>query len=283
MAIATGTAALISAGVSAIGGAAGAIRAGKQRKEAKRAARSQARQIAALEAQRQDVPDFAAGIKDLSSMVTNPFQNLQVATGAAEMQAEQTDIALAQTLDQLRTTGAGAGGATALAQAALQSKQGIAASIQKQEAENAMARAKGQQAMQTAQMSEAIRVQGARAAADAKAFGIQEARLDQQLARAAGQQANFQAQEQAAIGQQAAAISQGISGVGAGLSSFMGTKTTVADKTRELLPSVGTASLSNLYANTGNNINLGTAGTANAGQSFLDKTNYVTQPIKLGP
>ena len=77
-AITAGTAALISAGVSAIGGAAGAIRAGKQRKEAKRAARSQARQIAALEAQRQDVPDFAAGIKDLSSMVTNPFQNLQV-------------------------------------------------------------------------------------------------------------------------------------------------------------------------------------------------------------
>ena len=35
------------------------------------------------------------------------------------MQAEEADIALANTLDTLRATGASAGGATALAQAAL--------------------------------------------------------------------------------------------------------------------------------------------------------------------
>ena len=56
---------------------------------------------------------------------------MQVATKAAEMQAEQADMALANTLDNLRQTGAG--GATALAQAALKSKQGISADIQKQE------------------------------------------------------------------------------------------------------------------------------------------------------
>jgi hypothetical protein len=78
--------------------------------------------------------------------VTNPFANLQVATKAAEMQAEQTDIALANTLDTLRETGAG--GATALAQAALQSKQGITASIQKQEVNNQRLAAQGEQRME---------------------------------------------------------------------------------------------------------------------------------------
>jgi hypothetical protein len=78
--------------------------------------------------------------------VTNPFANMQVATKAAEMQAEQTDIALANTLDTLRQTGAG--GATALAQAALQSKQGIAASIQKQEVNNQRLAAQGEQRME---------------------------------------------------------------------------------------------------------------------------------------
>tara|TARA_X000001382_G_scaffold124722_2_gene109524 strand:- start:137 stop:892 length:756 start_codon:yes stop_codon:yes gene_type:complete len=81
--------------------------------------------------------------------VTNPYANLQVATKAAEMQAEQSDIALANTLDNLRETGAG--GATALAQAALKSKQGISASIQKQEAMNQQLQAKGQQQMEMAQ------------------------------------------------------------------------------------------------------------------------------------
>ena len=80
--------------------------------------------------------------------VTNPFANMQVATKAAEMQAEQTDIALANTLDTLRETGGG--GATALAQAALKSKQDISADIQKQEVENQRLYAQGQQQMEVA-------------------------------------------------------------------------------------------------------------------------------------
>ena len=74
--------------------------------------------------------------------ITNTMQNLQVATKAAEMQAEQSDLALANTLDTLRQTGAG--GATALAQAALKSKQGIASTIEEQEVENARLAAQGQ-------------------------------------------------------------------------------------------------------------------------------------------
>ena len=56
-------------------------------------------------------------------MASNPYANLGVATQAAEMQAEEADIALANTLDTIRSSGASAGGATALAQAALKSKK----------------------------------------------------------------------------------------------------------------------------------------------------------------
>tara|TARA_B100001093_G_scaffold495966_1_gene541069 strand:- start:2750 stop:3457 length:708 start_codon:yes stop_codon:yes gene_type:complete len=110
--------------------------------------------------------------KDLSAKVTNPFANLSVATKAAEMQAEQSDLALANTLDTLRATGAGAGGATALAQAALQSKQQVAASIESQEANNEKMRAQGQQAMEQQQLADAQRIQG---------LQISEAGREQQL------------------------------------------------------------------------------------------------------
>ena len=40
---------------------------------------------------------------DLSSMMSNPFESLGVATQAAEMQAEEADIALANTLDKSKT------------------------------------------------------------------------------------------------------------------------------------------------------------------------------------
>ena len=73
------------------------------------------------------VTDISSMAKDLSGMVSNPYASLGVATQAAEMQIEEADIALANTLDTLRATGASAGGATALAQAALQSKKGVSA------------------------------------------------------------------------------------------------------------------------------------------------------------
>ena len=76
--------------------------------------------------------------------LSNPYENLAVATQAAEIKMEQTDQALANTLDTLRETGAAAGGATAIANAALKSKQGIAASIEKQEVDNQRLQAKGQ-------------------------------------------------------------------------------------------------------------------------------------------
>ena len=82
--------------------------------------------------------------------VSNQYANLGVATKASKFQAEQTDVALANTLDTLRSTGASAGGATALAQAALKSKQGISASLETQEVANEKLKAQG--AMQVQQM-----------------------------------------------------------------------------------------------------------------------------------
>ena len=94
--------------------------------------------------------------------VTNPYANMQVATKAAEMQSEQADIALANTLDALRETGAG--GATALAQAALKSKQGVSAEIQKQEVKNQQLFAQGEQKMQQ------LKAAGANLAFQAQAY-----------------------------------------------------------------------------------------------------------------
>jgi len=143
-------------------------------RSARKRARALARQIKAenaklnrLESSRQQITNPYSGVKDMSSLatdlsnkVTNPFANLSVATGAAEIQMEQSDIALANTLDTLRATGASAGGATALAQAALQSKKGVAASIETQETQNEKLRAQGQQQMEQAQLADAQRIQG---------------------------------------------------------------------------------------------------------------------------
>ena len=164
--------AVVAAVATAVVGTAvgGAIQAGKQHK-AMRSARNEKEaakwKVEELQAGRQDIINPYAGVQslsdmatDLSSQMSNPFASLGVATQAAEIQMEQSDIALANTLDTLRATGASAGGATALAQAALQSKKGVAASIETQETQNEKLRAQGQQQMEQAQLADAQRIQG---------------------------------------------------------------------------------------------------------------------------
>ncbi len=114
--------------------------------------------------------------------LSNPYANLQVATKAAEMQAEQSDIALANTLDNLRETGAG--GATALAQAALRSKQGVSASIQQQETQNQKLQAQGQ-----------LQVDIAKGKGESWRTGMQESREIQELDRMQGQADLLRAQQ----------------------------------------------------------------------------------------
>ncbi len=84
--------------------------------------------------------------------IYNPYENLSVATQANQIKMEETDKALANTLDTLRAQGASAGGATALAQAALKSKAGIAADIEKQEVGNERLKAQGEIMVQNAEM-----------------------------------------------------------------------------------------------------------------------------------
>lgn len=191
---------------SGISGLVGAIGANRRAKQAASAARRYEQDLARLEANRQEVIDPYAGVTDLSGMIANPFANLQVATQAAEMQAAETDISLASTLDTLRATGASAGGATALAQAASRAKQGVAASIAQQEAQNAQLRAQGEQAMQQARLQEAQRVQQAEVAGKQFVFGAQEQREMQKLDRLASLGEQYRMQE----AQQRSAASQGL-------------------------------------------------------------------------
>lgn len=94
--------------------------------------------------EQQILKDSIADQEKALQKIGNPYANLGVAAKASEFQAEQADISLANTLDTIRATGGGAGGATALAQAALTSKQGISADIQRQEASNQKLYAQGE-------------------------------------------------------------------------------------------------------------------------------------------
>jgi len=109
----------------------------------------------------EDVVSLDDMIVDNTGILSNPFENIGVATQAAKFQAEEADIALANTLDLLAATGASAGGATALAQAAIQSKRNVSKSLEQQEVQNDRLAAQGEQFLQQQQLSEAQRVQQA--------------------------------------------------------------------------------------------------------------------------
>jgi hypothetical protein len=162
---------IIAAGIGAVASIVGGIiKNGQAKKQARAAEREKQRinnQIAAFESNRQAVINPYSGVTSLADMATdlsgdlsNPYDNLGVATSAAEIQMEQTDIALANTLDTLQATGASAGGATALAQAAARSKKEVSAGIEAQEAQNEKLAAQGEARLQEQQMAEKRRIQG---------------------------------------------------------------------------------------------------------------------------
>ena len=164
--------AVIGGGFSMVAGIMGQKAAKKREQKAAQERLVLQSKLNNLEANRQDIVN---PFQDMSAMISNPFANLSVATKAAEMKIEEADISLASTLDTLRATGASAGGATALAQAALRSKKGVTA--------------------QDALMREGQRVQQG----EAWEFGQREQREMQQLDRTASllgasKQAEAQAQ-----------------------------------------------------------------------------------------
>jgi len=177
------TAAIIGGVGSIAGGIIGGRAAKKERRRAEREkARLQAK-MAMLEANRQDVINPYEGIQSLASMISNPMAQLSVATKAAEIQIEEADISLANTLDTLRATGASAGGATALANAALRSKRGVAASIEQQEKSNEDKRAAGEQRAQQQKIADEQRMQQAGAMGKQFVFGETEKREVKEMDR----------------------------------------------------------------------------------------------------
>ena len=220
---------IIAAGIGAVASIVGGIiQSGNAKRQARAAEQERQRinnQMAAFESNRQAVINPYSGVTSLADMATdlsgdlsNPYDNLGVATSAAEIQMEQTDIALANTLDTLQATGASAGGATALAQAAARSKKEVSAGIEAQEAQNEKLEAQGAARLQEQQMSEKQRIQGiqiseggraqnAQAQGAAFQYNAQENRdmatLDRMQAgvdQANVNQANANASQQAAIG-----------------------------------------------------------------------------------
>lgn len=219
-------AAAIVGGALAVGGAAAsASAAGKEARAQGRAAKSARLRMEAIENNRQSVINPYSNFEgvtglaqDLKNTMSNPYANLSVATQAAEFQAEEADLALANTLDTLMATGASAGGATALAQAALQSKRGVSSSIESQEAANEKMKAEGDQKLQERQTAEAVRMQNialqdelrlqsAEAQGKAYKFEMQEQRDENKLGRLSGERQQALANRAAAKAGQASAFS----------------------------------------------------------------------------
>tara|TARA_R110002033_G_scaffold131170_1_gene171421 strand:+ start:241 stop:1002 length:762 start_codon:yes stop_codon:yes gene_type:complete len=241
------TVAIAGAAASAIGGLFGMGAAKKRERAAAKERAGLQRKLNSLENSRQAIVNPAEGVtnlsglaQDLSSNLTNPFANLSVATQAAEMQIEQADISLANTLDTLRATGSGAGGATALAQAALSSKKGVSADIERQEAQNEQLRAQGQQQMEQLKMNEGARIQNLKINEGGRvqglemqgrqfAFQTQENREGAQLDRVSTQLSGAQAREGQAQADRTSALTGAVSGIGSAIGA--GITANVASKT----------------------------------------------------
>jgi len=201
---------LISAGVAAAAGVTvSSINANQAKKERLRQediASTQEQMLADLEASRPEFKNQYENMQNQFKDLNNPYANLTVATEAFKMEAEQADQALANSLDVMMETGQAAGGATALAQAALQSKRGIAASIQAQETQNRKMAAQGEANVALQKAQGAQRVDELRARGDAMeqqdAIGFHE----QKMSRAAGLMENAQQNAKDAQAARTAAI-----------------------------------------------------------------------------
>jgi len=213
--------ALLGAGVQILGGLIGMGSARRKAKAAAAKQRALQAKLTSLENSRQEIKNPYENSKDLSSSMSNPYAQLGVATQAAEMQAEEADISLANTLDTIRATGASAGGATALAQAALQSKKGVSANIEQQEAANEKLKAQGEQNLQQRQIAEKQRMQNVDAQGNIFQFNATETREVAQMDRVATQMDNATAQEMQANADANSAMTGMISGVGSVAGAYM--------------------------------------------------------------
>lgn len=186
-----------------IGGAtqiAGSLIGGGARRREQRQARAE------FEAQRQALQDFQ--FTNEFAGLENVFEDATVNQQAAQFQAQQTDAALAQSMQAAIASGGAPGGAQAIAQAALQSKAGISADIARQEQANQARR------MQQESRLQQMEAQGA-TAMQQQQYGQQQQLLNLASARKV---AADQARAQATAGL-VGGIGSLVGGVGAGLES----------------------------------------------------------------
>ena len=175
-------AAITGAAIAVAGIAANVIGQEEQKKKANAAERDAQSRLDATLANRQ--------------ATVNPYSNLSVSTKEAEFQNQSVDQSLANTLDTAKQSGMGAGSATALAEAALKSKQNIAATIGTQEAENKRLEAEGRKFQ----------------------FNSNEQRTNMDLNRYSSLQSQYAQQVQDANAAMWSSIGSGTMGIGAGLS-----------------------------------------------------------------
>lgn len=184
-AVAAGAATTVAV-VGAAGAATNSAVKGGKNKRASRVASAQARReekrLEQFEAMRQPVINQAGKLRALKSQVFNPAANMGVAMKASELQMEETDKALANTLDAISAGGPGAGNATALAQMAAVSKAQVAAGIESQEASNMQLRIAGETTRQKALQD----LETTALAEEVSAYGRQEERDLAKMDRMAG-------------------------------------------------------------------------------------------------
>ena len=217
-------------------------------------------EIKALERSRQSVIDKSDDIRALKSSVVNPYQNLSVAMQGVNIRMEETDEALANTLDALNRTGVGAGAATQLARQAAASKAQVAASIENQELKNQQLYLSGEAQKRQQQLSlEQQAIQE-----EIGVYGRQEVRDVQQLNRLAGLSQN--AAQRAADYQVAGQSIQ-------------------ASNTAAMLNNIGSLANVASFIGTGNNntTNLNTTGvTVTSGYNPYSYSSGFTDPNSLG-
>jgi len=196
---------------AAVGGITSMVGAQVKKNEAKKQMEAEAKKANDAKTALEEIEKNRQEVINPYENMANEFENLGVATQASKFQAEEADIALANTLDTIMQTGGGAGGATALARAALESKRGISADIQKQEKVNNDARAEG-----------ANQVQQLKAQGEAYKFETQEARDVTKMDRLQSQQDNAENREMQARNVKMAANQEMIGAVGEMASSLTG-------------------------------------------------------------
>ena len=195
---------------AAVGGITSMVGAQVKKNEAKKQMEAEAKKANDAKTALEEIEKNRQEVINPYENMANEFENLGVATQASKFQAEEADIALANTLDTIMQTGGGSGGATALARAALESKRGISADIQKQEKANNDARAEG-----------ANQVQQLKAQGEAYKFETQEARDVTKMDRLQTQQDNAEFREMQARNVKMVANQEMIGAVG-GMAASLG-------------------------------------------------------------